>query len=110
METRVLVVGSGITGVSIAEQLRRAGAKVTLVDKVDPGDSRQTSYGNAGMIARAAIVPVSTPGLLKKIPKMLIDPNSPLFLKWGYLPKLLPWLIPFLRAGSPRKFKTIFGY
>ena len=107
MKTRVLVVGAGITGVSIAEQLRRAGAKVTLVDKVDPGDARQTSYGNAGMIARAAIVPVSTPGLLKKIPKMLIDPNSPLFLKWRYLPKLLPWLIPFLRAGSPRKLKTI---
>ena len=58
MKTRVLVVGAGITGVSIAEQLRRAGAKVTLVDKVDPGDARQTSYGNAGMIARAAIVPV----------------------------------------------------
>jgi D-amino-acid dehydrogenase len=107
LETRVVVVGAGITGVSIAEQLRRAGAEVTLVDRVDPGDSQQTSYGNAGMIARAAIVPVSTPGLLKKIPKMLIDPNSPLFLKWGYLPKLLPWLIPFLRAGSPRKLKSI---
>ena len=107
MEIRVLVVGAGITGVSIAEQLRRAGAEVTLVDRVVPGDSGQTSYGNAGMIARAAIVPVSTPGLLQKIPKMLTDPNSPLFLKWRYLPKLLPWLIPFLRAGSPRQLKSI---
>jgi len=107
LETRVLVIGAGITGVSVAEQLRRAGATVTLVDRVNPGDSQQTSFGNAGMIARAAIVPVSMPGLLKKIPKMLTDPNSPLFLKWRYLPKLLPWLIPFLRAGSSHKLKGI---
>ena len=97
---RVLVVGAGITGMSIAENLRRGGAKVTLVDRVNPGDISQTSYGNAGMIARAAIVPVSTPGLMQKIPKMLIDPKSPLFVKWGYIPKLLPWLVPFLKSGK----------
>ncbi len=97
---KVLVVGAGITGVSIAEHLRRLGAKVTLLDMILPGDPGQTSYGNAGMLARSAIVPVSTPGLLKKIPRMLFNANSPLFVKWQYFPKLLPWLIPFIKAGS----------
>ena len=100
MTVKVLVVGAGITGVSISENLRRFGADVTLVDRVTPGDIKQTSFGNAGMLARAAIVPISTPGLLKKIPKMLVDPLSPLFVKWRYIPKLLPWLVPFLKSGS----------
>ena len=92
---------------SISLTLMRAGAKVTLVDRVVPGDSRQTSYGNAGILARAAIVPVSTPGLFKKIPKMLLDPQSPLFVKWRYIPKLLPWLVPFLKSGSGEKLTHI---
>ncbi|MDG2475180.1 MAG: FAD-binding oxidoreductase [Paracoccaceae bacterium] len=109
MVRKVLVVGGGITGVSIVENLRRSGAEVTLVDRIDPGDPKQTSFGNAGMLARAAIIPVATPGLLRKIPKMLIDPQRPLFVKWGYIPKLLPWLIPFLKSGSVEKLKHIVG-
>jgi len=30
----------------------------------------------------------------------LLSKDGPLFLKWGYLPKLLPWLIPFLRGAN----------
>mgnify|MGYP001285766228 CR=1 FL=1 len=59
---KVLVVGAGITGVSVAENLRRLGAEVSLVDMIIPGDPNQTSYGNAGMLARSSIVPLSTPG------------------------------------------------
>ena len=44
---KVVVVGAGITGVSIGENLRRAGADVTLIDRVQPGDPKQASYGNA---------------------------------------------------------------
>ena len=102
-----MVVGAGITGVSIGENLRRAGADVTLIDRVQPGDSKQASYGNAGMLARSAIVPIATPGLLKKIPKMLVDSRFPLFLKWRYLPKLLPWAIPFFRSTSIKNFESI---
>ena len=109
MAIKVLVVGAGITGVSIGVNLKRYGIEVTLVDRVLPGDAKQTSYGNAGMIARAAIVPVSMPGLLKKIPKMLFDSQSPLFVKWGYIPKLLPWLIPFLKSASNDKLVQIVG-
>ena len=99
MSRSVIVIGAGITGVCTAEWLRRAGATVTLIDRVNPGDPAQTSYGNAGLLARCAIIPVSVPGLAAKAPKMLLDPTSPLFMKWRYLPKLLPWLVPFLKNG-----------
>jgi len=107
MTKTVLVIGAGITGVSSAEWLRREGLDVTLIDRIRPGDPEQTSYGNGGVLARCAIVPVSTPGLLTKAPKMLLDPCSPLFMRWSYLPRLLPWLLPFLRNSSLARTRKI---
>ena len=100
---KVIVVGAGITGVSSAEWLRRDGHDVTLVDPLMPGDAGQTSFGNAGLIARTSVMPVATPALVRKAASMVFDPGAPLFLRWSYLPRLLPWLLPFLgNARLPR--------
>jgi len=104
---KIAVIGAGIVGVSTAEWLRRDGHAVTLIDRIEPGDPAQTSYGNAGLLARTAVVPVSVPGLLKHVPSMLMDPDGPLFLRWSYLPRLLPWLMPFLRNGREDKVREI---
>ncbi len=104
---QVIVIGAGITGVSAAEWLRRDGHSVTLIDRVRPGDPAQTSYGNAGILARASVVPVSVPGLIRKAPRMLLDPDSPLYLRWRYLPRLAPWLVRFLRNGRREKVEEI---
>ena len=50
----------------------------------------ETSYGNAGILASASIIPVPTPGILFKALGMLFNKNQPLFLKWTYLPNLHP--------------------
>jgi len=96
---RIAVLGAGIVGVSTAEWLRRDGHSVTLIDPVMPGDPAQASYGNAGVLAASGVVPVPVPGLLAEAPRLLLDPDGPLFLRWAYLPRLLPWLVPFLRTG-----------
>lgn len=106
---QVIVVGAGITGVSAAEWLRRDGHAVTLIDRVRPGDPAQASYGNAGILARASIVPVSVPGLAWKVPGMLLDADSPLYLRWGYLPRLMPWLARFLWNGRRGTVEMIAG-
>jgi D-amino-acid dehydrogenase len=102
-----LVVGGGITGVSAAEWLRRDGWTVTLIDPVEPGSPEQSSYGNAGLLARTSVMPIATPSLLRALPAMLCDPDSPLFLRWSYLPRLLPWLIPFLQSARPERIAEI---
>ncbi len=107
MQKTAIVIGAGITGISAAEWLRRAGVSVTVIDRIDPGTADQASYGNAGLLARAAVIPVSEPGLMAKAPGMLLDPDSPLFLKWRYLPRLLPWLLPFLRNGRIDRIEKI---
>jgi len=90
----VAIIGAGIVGVSTAIWLQRAGHKVILIDRKGPGEG--TSHGNGGVLASCSIVPVTVPGLLRKAPRMLFDSNEPLFLKWGYLPTLAPWLVRYL--------------
>ncbi|GAA4225527.1 D-amino-acid dehydrogenase [Sagittula marina] len=98
MSKTVVIVGAGIVGVSTAIWLQRAGHAVTLIDRKGPGEG--TSHGNGGVLASAALVPVPTPGLWKRAPRMLLDPHEPLFLKWGYLPRLLPWLTRYMGEAT----------
>lgn len=95
---KIVVVGAGIVGVSTAIWLRRASHDVVLIDKDKPGMA--ASYGNAGLLAQWAVVPVTTPGLLKTAPKYLLDPSSPLFMRWSYLPKIAPWLFQFVKHAN----------
>ena len=88
------IIGAGIVGVSTAAFLQRAGYRVTLIDRLPPGEG--CSFGNAGGIAFCEIVPPIHPRILLKIPGWLMDPLGPLTIRWSYLPKALPW---FLAAG-----------
>lgn len=95
---KVAIIGAGIVGVSTAIWCLRDGHDVILIDKKGPAEG--TSFGNGGVLASCAVVPVTVPGLLKKAPRMLFDPNQPLFLKWSYLPKLAPWLLKYMRTAN----------
>jgi len=101
----VIIVGAGIVGVSTAIWLQRAGIKSILVDRKGPAGG--TSYGNAGVLASASVVPVTVPGLIGKAPKMLLDRDQPLFLNWSYLPRLLPWLSRYLAHCKPEEVERI---
>jgi len=100
-----VVIGAGIVGVSAAIWLRRAGVEVTLVDRGAPGQG--ASYGNAGVLANCSVVPVTLPGLIRKGPKLALDPNFPLFLRWSYVPKLLPWLVTYLSHANDADTRRI---
>ncbi|MFC4730561.1 NAD(P)/FAD-dependent oxidoreductase [Salipiger abyssi] len=104
MTKTVAVIGAGIVGVSTAIWLQREGHRVVLIDRTGPGEG--TSHGNAGVLAASSVVPVPGPGLWRSAPRMLLDPNQPLFVKWSYLPKMAPWLMRFLSqatAGAVRR-------
>jgi len=95
---KVIVAGAGINGVSSAVWLQRAGHEVVLIDRNGPASG--TSYGNAGVLAAGSIIPITTPGLLAKIPKMLFAPSAPLFVRWKYLPKVIPFLTQYLSHAN----------
>lgn len=95
---QIIVAGAGIVGVSCAIWLQRSGHSVTLVDREGPASG--TSHGNAGVLAAGAVIPVTTPSLFKAAPGMLLRRASPLFLRWSYLPKLLPFLGKYMRYAT----------
>ena len=99
------VIGAGIVGVSSAAFLQRAGYRVTIIDRLPPGEG--CSFGNAGGVAFAEVVPSIHPRILLKIPGWLMDPLGPLTIRWSYLPKALPWFLAAGRNAMPSRVKAI---
>ncbi len=96
----VVVIGAGIVGAATAVELLRDGHRVTIVEPGEPGGEQAASYGNGCWLSPSSVVPMSAPGLWKKVPGFLADPLGPLAIRWSYFPKALPWLLRFLQAGS----------
>ena len=96
----VVIIGAGIIGTCCAAYLQQQGARITLIDRQSPGDDGAASFGNAGSLSPSSVVPTPAPGMLWKAPGWLLNDDGPLTIRWSYLPKLLPWLIRFIRAGS----------
>lgn len=82
-------------GLCIALRLRTEGREVLLIDRDEPGGG--ASRGNAGVLATYECIPLGTPSVLKALPRLLLDPSSPLSISPSALPRLAPWLIRFAR-------------
>lgn len=95
----VAIIGAGIVGTCTAIALLDDGHRVTLIDPAPPGGEQAASYGNGAFISPNSIIPMSVPGLWRKVPGYLLDRNGPLVIRWTSLPRLTPWLIRFLLAG-----------
>ncbi len=96
----IVVIGGGIIGLCCAIELLRDGHPVTLLEPETPGGPHQASFGNGAWFSPASVVPTSLPGTWKKVPGYLRDPLGPLSIRWRYLPRLLPWLARYIRAGA----------
>ena len=101
---RVGVIGAGMVGVCAASWLQRDGHSVFLVEAGEPGHG--ASFGNAGCLNGSSVTPVSMPGVIRNVPRWLLDPLGPLSLRWTYLPAIAPWLVRFVRSGTPDKVRA----
>ena len=107
-QPKIIVIGAGICGVSTAIWLQRYGYQVILMDSGEPGMG--ASYGNAGLIAQWAVVPMTTPALWGNLPSLLFNPKSAFSLKWGYMPRLVPWLAKFLSQATDAKARQTVSH
>ena len=95
-----VVIGAGIVGACCALELLARGHRVTLLEPHAPGGEQAASYGNGAWISPASVVPMSLPGLWRRLPSYLFSSTSPLTIHWRALPRLAPWLWRFFWAGA----------
>ena len=100
----IVVVGGGIIGLNTAERLLVDGHQVTLVEKT--GIAAGASFGNAAGLAFSDIMPLASPGIVKKAIKWFLDPVGPFAVVPQDLFKVAPWLFKFLKSSTPTQFRT----
>lgn len=97
----IVIIGAGVVGLATALRLAAEGRTVTMLDPNTPGSG--ASYGNAGTIANYAVMPVGTPDVLKNLPRLLLDRDSPLALRHAAILPLMPWLLRFAWQSLPSR-------
>jgi D-amino-acid dehydrogenase len=98
IEPGVVVIGAGVVGLSAAIALEARGLAVTVLEREAPAAG--ASAGNAGAFAFTDILPLASPGILRKAPKWLLDPLGPLSIPPSYAMQIAPWMFRFWRACS----------
>ena len=98
---KVIVLGAGMVGVCTALALQRSGALVTLVDRSQPG--QETSYGNAGILARSSLIPINNPGLWANLPSLMRNKSASLRYDPLFVLCNLPWVAKFFASARPAK-------
>ena len=93
----IVVVGGGIVGSACALRLRQAGLATLLVD-APGGRFAPASAGNAGHIATEQVRPLTTPSLLRSLPRQWFAAGGALDVGWRYPALWLPWAARALRA------------
>ena len=99
----VLVLGSGVIGVSSAWYLRRAGFDVTVVDRED-GPGKGASLRNAGQISPGYASPWAAPGVPLKALRWLFSKYAPLVIRPGLDSRQYLWLLQMLRNCTADRY------
>lgn len=103
MKNTIAILGAGMVGVACALELQRRGYAVTLYDRGPPGG--ETSYGNAGVIARSSLMPFNHPGLWEQLPRLLGNRSAGFRYDPAFMLRNLPWAIGFLARARKRVFE-----
>src|SRR5712671_1691506 len=97
----VIVLGAGIVGVSVALHLQKRNRDVVLIDRQGAGE--ETSYGNAGLIQREAVIPYTFPRELSVILSYAMNHRRDAVYHLSALPRIAPWLFRYWQNATPER-------
>ena len=92
----VVILGSGVVGVTSAWYLSQAGHDVTVIDR-EPGPALETSAANAGQISPGYAAPWAAPGVPLKAIKWMFQRHAPLAVRLDGTQFQLKWMWQMLR-------------
>ena len=102
---RVLILGSGVIGVTTAWSIARLGHQVTVIDR-QPAAARETSFANAGQISPGYSTPWAAPGIPLKALKWLFQRHAPLAVRPDGTLFQLRWLAMMLAQCSQGRYSV----
>ena len=97
---KICVLGAGVIGLTTAWCLAEAGHDVIIVDR-HASTAKDASAANGGQLSYAFVAPLASPATLKKLPSLLLSPDSPMRIRAGLDPALISWGARFLLACRP---------
>ncbi len=100
---RVLVLGSGVIGVTAAYYLSKAGHEVTVVDR-QPSPAQETSFANAGEVSPGYSSPWAGPGVPLKALKWMFMNHGPLVVRPTLDIRQYIWLAQMLRNCTTARY------
>src|SRR3984893_16016865 len=103
MRADVIVLGAGMVGVSVALHLQQRGRDVVLVDRRGAGE--ETSYGNAGLIQREAVIPYTFPREFGTILSYALNSRRDAVYHLSALPRIAPWLYRYWQNAAPERIE-----
>jgi D-amino-acid dehydrogenase len=97
----ILILGGGVIGLATAYYSASRGHRVTILER---GGERHDccSLGNAGMVVPSHFVPLAAPGMVAMGLRMMLDPQSPFYVRPRFNLDLVDWAWKFYRACNPR--------
>ncbi len=105
---RVVVLGSGVIGTSVAYYLAKAGHAVEVVDR-QSGPALETSFANAGEVSPGYSSPWAGPGVPFKAIQWLLMHHSPLVIKPMLDPSMWRWGLSMLRNCTEARYRVNKG-
>ena len=102
---KVIVMGSGVIGTTIAYYLARSGHEVTVIDR-QSGSGLETSFANAGEVSPGYSAPWAGPGVPLKAIKWLLMQHSPLVIKPMMDPAMWRWGLAMLRNCTAARYEV----
>ena len=96
--SRVVVVGGGIIGASVASSLARRGAEVTVLDIGAPREG--SSAANAGHLVPSHIIPFASPGMVGAGLRSLARRDGAFAINPRLRRQLAPWLAQFAASST----------
>ena len=100
---KIVILGSGVIGVTSAWYLAEAGHEVIVIDRQE-GPALETSFANAGEISPGYASPWAAPGIPMKAVKWLMMKHAPLILRPHADMAMLRWLVAMLGNCNARDY------
>lgn len=104
---KVIVIGSGLAGITSAWFLSQNNCEVTVVDRTT-GPAQETSFANGSLMTPSLADPWNSPGVLGILIRTIGREDSPMLLRPRAALSMLKWGLAFLRGSSRHRFEQAY--